>query len=458
MTARVLVVDDVPANVKLLEARLMAEYFQVVTASNGYEAIEICEREQCDIVLLDVMMPEMDGFEVCRKLKQNQKTMHLPVVMVTALDQPEDRVRGLEAGADDFLTKPVNDLALITRVKSLVRLKLVTDELRMRASSGETVDMDITTTADRINNPNLRGSIVMIDDRAASYEKTVQFLSREHDVAVITDSQEALFRVVDNDYDVVIISLSLVDSDALRLCSHLRSLERTRTLPILIVADEGQETQISRALELGVNDYITRPLDRNETLARVRTQIKRKRYNDCLRNSVQNTIEMAVTDGLTGLHNRRYLDSHLATLFDKAKAKQSHLSAIMCDIDHFKQVNDSYGHDVGDEVIREFAERLKKCVRGVDLASRYGGEEFVVVMPDTDVTLASIVAERIRASIADHPFIVEKGARQLAITISIGVSTIEESDDDPKKLIKRADIGLYTAKKNGRNQVIAEAA
>ncbi|MBL4892739.1 MAG: PleD family two-component system response regulator [Rhizobiaceae bacterium] len=458
MTARVLVVDDIPANVKLLEARLMAEYFHVITASSGQEAIEICERDQCDIVLLDVMMPEMDGFEVCKKLKQGAKTMHLPVIMVTALDQTEDRVRGLEAGADDFLTKPVNDLALITRVKSLVRLKLVTDELRMRASSGETVDMDSVANAEAINNSNLRGNIVMVDNRVSSYERTVKFLSKENDVAVITDPQEALFHVVENNYDVVIVSLSLTDFDALRLCSHLRSLERTRTLPILIVADEDQESQISRALELGVNDYITRPLDKNELLARVRTQIKRKRYNDCLRNSVQNTIEMAVTDGLTGLHNRRYLDSHLATLFDKAKAKQSHLSTIMCDIDHFKLVNDTHGHDVGDEVIREFAERLKKCVRGVDLASRYGGEEFVVVMPDTDVALAAIVAERIRASIADHPFIVEKGASQLAITVSVGVSSIEEDDDDPLKLLKRADIGLYTAKKNGRNQVIAEAA
>src|SRR6476620_8813653 len=119
MTARVLVVDDVPANVKLLEARLSAEYFDVVTASGGEEALAICERAECDLVLLDVMMPDMDGFEVCRRLKCNPLTHHIPVVMVTALDQPSDRVRGLEAGADDFLTKPVSDIALISRVRSL---------------------------------------------------------------------------------------------------------------------------------------------------------------------------------------------------------------------------------------------------------------------------------------------------------------------------------------------------
>src|SRR4051812_9525194 len=112
MTARILVVDDVAANVKLLEARLSAEYFDVVTAMNGPEALAICERGECDIVLLDVMMPDMDGFEVCRRLKTNPATHHIPVVIVTALDQPSDRVRGLQSGADDFLTKPVSDIAL----------------------------------------------------------------------------------------------------------------------------------------------------------------------------------------------------------------------------------------------------------------------------------------------------------------------------------------------------------
>src|SRR5262245_21761922 len=133
MSARVLVVDDIAANVRLLEARLSAEYFDVDTAMNGRDALAICEHGECDIVLLDVMMPDMNGFEVCQRLKTNPATHHIPVVMVTALDQPSDRVKGLESGADDFLTKPVSDVALIARVRSLTRLKMVTDELRMRA-------------------------------------------------------------------------------------------------------------------------------------------------------------------------------------------------------------------------------------------------------------------------------------------------------------------------------------
>jgi two-component system cell cycle response regulator len=137
MTACVLLVDDVDANVELLEARLTADYFELRTARSGREALEICANERADVVLLDVMMPGMDGFEVCRRLKAETRTRHIPVIMVAALDQPADRVRGCEAGADDFLTKPVDDVALVKRVRNLARLKMLTDEMLMRASTEE---------------------------------------------------------------------------------------------------------------------------------------------------------------------------------------------------------------------------------------------------------------------------------------------------------------------------------
>src|ERR1700731_4079844 len=175
MSARILVVDDVPTNLKLLEVRLSAEYFEVILASNGAQALEICERGQCDIVLLDVMMPGMDGFEVARRIKSNPATHHIPVVMVTALDQPADRVRGLDAGADDFLTKPIDEVALIARVRSLARLKVVIDELRSRA---------VTTLAPNLNeaifamsgDDGRRGRVLLIDDRPGAAERIIQAL------------------------------------------------------------------------------------------------------------------------------------------------------------------------------------------------------------------------------------------------------------------------------------------
>jgi len=458
MTARILVVDDIEANVRLLEARLMAEYFQVLTASNGRDALEICANGQCDIVLLDVMMPEMDGFEVCRRLKANPRTMHIPVVMITALDQAEDRVTGLDAGADDFLTKPVNDLALITRVRSLVRLKMVTDELRLRAATGQEITVQEVMSASAADGKVKKPKILVVDDRPSSYERTVKYLAAENSVTLVSDPKEALLRAADEEFDTAIISMALADMDALRLCSQIKSLEKTRMLPLIVVSDLEQEEKVIRALDMGVNDYIRRPIDRNEMLARTRTQVQRKRFNVQLRDSVQQTIEMAVTDGLTGLNNRRYLDSHLPELLSKANSRKKPLSIVMCDIDHFKAVNDTHGHDVGDEVIREFARRIKKNIRNIDLACRYGGEEFVVVMPDTDLALARVVAERIRNEVAMHPFIVEEGAKQLAITVSLGVSCLESQDDTADHLIKRADVALYQAKRSGRNTVRFEAA
>ncbi|MCZ0734956.1 PleD family two-component system response regulator [Phreatobacter sp. AB_2022a] len=457
MTARVLVVDDILANVKLLEARLSAEYFDVITAMSGPEALAICERAQCDIVLLDVMMPDMDGFEVCRRLKSSTATQHIPVVMVTALDQPSDRVRGLEAGADDFLTKPVNDLALVTRVRSLARLKMVQDELRMRAMTSFEIgigDPRLETVSDN----GLHGRVLVVDDRQSSVERIVQALHKQQRVDVETRAQEALFRAAEGDYDLAMVSLSLADFDPLRLCSQIRSLERTRGLPLLVMAEPEDDARLMRGLDIGINDYLMRPIDRNEMSARVRTQVRKKRYSDRLRDNVQQSIEMAITDALTGLHNRRYMERHLGTLVEQAILRGKPLSVLILDIDHFKAVNDTHGHDVGDEVLREFAARIRKNVRGIDLTCRLGGEEFVVIMPDTDASVASIVAERIRARVAGEPFPIQKGARAIDVTVSIGMAQCRPTDSGAEPLVKRADQALYQAKRSGRNRVVLDAA
>jgi two-component system, cell cycle response regulator len=457
MTARVLVVDDVPANVKLLEARLSAEYFDVTTANSGTEALALCERAECDIVLLDVMMPDMDGFEVCRKLKSNPATHHIPVVMVTALDQPSDRVRGLEAGADDFLTKPVTDVALISRVRSLARLKLVTDELRMRALTSKEIGIQ-NPEREAVTETGRAGRVLIVDDRKNSYERIVETLSAEHTVDVEPDPNEALFHAAEGNYDLVIVSLGLQNFDGLRLCSQIRSLERTRNVPILAVSEADNNARLLRGLEIGVNDYLIRPIDKNEMLARVRTQIKKKRYTERLRDNVQMSIEMAITDALTGLFNRRYMETHLGMLVEQAASRGKPLAALILDIDYFKAINDTHGHDAGDDVLREFALRIRKAIRNIDLACRYGGEEFVIVMPETDMAVATMVAERLRRRIASEPFTIAQGARNLEVTISIGIGAIATPDDTAAAMLKRADLALYRAKRDGRNRVVADAA
>src|SRR4029078_6871550 len=254
------------------------------------------------------------------------------------------------------------------------------------------------------------------DDRATSAERLASALAGEHTVDIETNPNQVLFRAAEEDYDLLIVSLPLENCDARRLCSQLRSLERTRNVPILAICDGEDNARMIRGLEIGVNDYLTRPVDRNELPARAKTQIRKKRYTERLRDNVQQSIEMAITDGLTGLYNRRYMESHLGALGERAPARGKPLTALMLDIDYFKSVNDTYGHDAGDDLLSEFSTLIKKSIRGIDLACRLGGEEFVIVMPETDMAVASIVAERLRRRTASRSLAVPEGAKRLSVT------------------------------------------
>jgi two-component system cell cycle response regulator len=456
MTARVLVVDDILANVRLLEAKLSAEYFDVVTAMNGVDALEAVQRAKPDIVLLDVMMPGIDGVEVCKRLKANPQTQHIPVVMVTALDQPEDRVRGLEAGADDFLTKPVTDVALFCRVKSLVRLKMLTDELRTRSLGPDAMSVIGVNRPARDSQP---GRLLVIDNRAATAERIRSSLAGRHDVTVADDPLQALALAGERPerFELIIVNLDMEGFDALRLCSQLKSLEHTRQTPILIIVDPDDHQRLLRALDMGVNDYLIRPIDRQELLARVNTQVRRCRYTEQLRISVQTSIELAVTDALTGLYNRRYLETHLGHLVEHSINRGKALSVLTLDVDHFKSINDNHGHDAGDRVLQELCNRIRANIRNVDLACRTGGEEFVIVLPGTELAVAEKIAERLRKSVAGKRFNpgVEGG---LDITVSVGIATLRGIDDRVEDILKRADQALYRAKRDGRNRVALAAA
>jgi two-component system cell cycle response regulator len=454
MSARVLIVDDLFVNAKLLGARLSAEYFEVATALSAAEAIAMCDYGLCDIVLTDVMMPGMDGFELCRTLKTRPATAHIPVVMVTALDQPSDRVKGLDAGADDFLVKPVDEVALVARVRSLVRLKAIIDELRARAETSRALGVDPLAAA--AAETGLGGRILVIEDRPSASERILATLGPIHDLVIEKDPQEALYKAAAGAVDLVILGLDVGGGDGLRLVSQLRTMDQTRHAGVLLLAEPHETGRILRGLDIGANDYLLRPIDRNELLARVRTQVKRKRYADRLRESLRASVDLAVVDPLTQLYNRRFLDTHCATLVEEAHASGRALSVLMLDVDRFKTVNDSYGHEAGDDVLREFAGRLKAQIRQEDLAARFGGEELVVLMPDTSADTALGIAERIRHAVETSRFQVEGGARSIPLTISVGVAELEPGDT-PQSLMRRADEALYGAKGAGRNRVVMRA-
>lgn len=456
MTARVLVVDDVPPNVKLLEAKLTSEYFDVLTAYSGPEALDIIAREHPDIILLDVMMPGMDGFEVCRRIKADKATAHIPVVMVTALDQPSDRVAGLEAGADDFLTKPVQDIALFVRVKSLVRLKVMLDELRNREATGISLgwEDDPDEAFDYGLSPD--ANILLVDEQERVMQRISRALEGLGNLHYNKNADTAAEEARKKNYDLVIVSLTMRSSDGLRVCSKLRSFDETRNIPILVMVDDGNTKLLVRALEMGVNDYVFRPVDRMEFIARVKTQLKRKRYADKLWENFHLSMQLATTDAVTGLYNRHYLTNHLETQLVSMDRKGKPLSLLMMDIDHFKKVNDTYGHAVGDLVLKEFAQRMARNIRGVDLAARYGGEEFVVMMPETPADWARMIAERLREEISDIKFDIGLKTGPISVTVSIGVAT-SDKNSTPQSLLETADKCLYQAKEEGRNRIKQDA-
>ncbi len=454
MSARILVVDDIEANVKLLEAKLAAEYYEVLTAQDGPTALAIAASESPDIILLDVMMPGMDGFAVCRRLKDDPATRHIPVVLVTALDGRSDRIEGLESGADEFLTKPIDDVMLFARVRSLTRLKQVMDELRAREASGRRIGV-IAGAAARLGGTG--GRVLVVDDNERQAQRLMTELAIEHRPVMETDPEKAHL-TARGPVDLIIVNATARAFDGLRFAATIRSDEATRHLPILAIVDPDERHRLVKALEIGVNDLLTKPLDPQEMAARARTQIRRKRYTDFLRDNLDQSLELAVTDQLTGLHNRRYMEGQLGALVKRATHGGDPVSALMIDIDHFKKINDAFGHDIGDEVLREFAVRLASNVRAIDLPCRYGGEEFTVIMPGARLEDAQRVAERIRLHVAGSPFRVSGGKELLTVTISIGVATTVGEEDTPEALLKRADEAVYEAKAGGRNKVVARAA
>lgn len=459
MSARVLVVDDILPNVKLLEATLKSEYYDVDTALNGMEALQKIEEREPDLVLLDVNMPEMNGFEVCQRIKADPKTAHIPVVMVTALTDATDRVMGLESGADDFLSKPVNNTALMARVRSLVRLKMTIDEWRIRENTATQFGV-IEESTHAMKESVESASVLVVEDQSFEADKFKEALSRDHhDITSVPNGTQAIEVAGVKPIDLIVVSLNLSGEDGLRLCSYFRTNEKTRNLPILMVGENTKDdmNRIAHGLELGAHDYILRPVDRNELLARVRTQVRRKRFQERLRSNYEASLSMAIKDSLTGLYNRRYLMAHLKELLEKKETSEKPLGILMMDIDHFKSVNDTHGHNVGDEVLVQFAERISANLRSFDLVARMGGEEFVALLPDVSVERAEQIAERLRQSIEAPPMKASNEAGQITITTSLGGALISKGEgDNPEAVLERADKQLYEAKNTGRNKVMFE--
>jgi two-component system cell cycle response regulator len=451
MTARILIVDDIPANVRLLQTKLNAEYYQVETAFDGFAALKLARVWQPDLILLDIMMPGLDGYQTCKRLKADPQTTHIPVVMVSALGDTAERLQGLEVGADDFLTKPVDYETLLARVRGLVRLKRLLDEWRVRTETAQALGL----APGNEPQPSIVGArALVVDDWDLGAMNTQVALSREGIVpARARTGVEALALADGTNYDLIVLSLSLADDDPLRLAGRLRSERATHDIPLLLIAEPEQKDRVLRGFDLGANDWVLRPVDENELRARARNQIRRKFYQDRMRADLGHALELALTDPMTGLYNQRYLMRHLGSLL--ASGQPGGIAVMMIDIDHFKMVNDRWGHGAGDQVLRQVADTLRGRTRVFDSLARYGGEEFVVVMAGASAAEATRAAERLRMAIQSMEFCPEPDILH-RLTISIGLARSPDAAVTSEMLLGAADRALYRAKRSGRNRVEIE--
>ena len=472
MSGRILVVDDVATNRIVMKVKLSAARYEVVPASSGAEAIAIAEAGGIDIVIMDMMMPHLNGAETCRRLRANPATETIPVILVTASEDMQARMEGLSAGADDFLSKPVDEVALLARVRSLLRAR--EEEREFEARSGAFLEMSAPMatgfaeaggqaafqTASRAPDcdqpaPLTEGRIAIIGGPDATwlpvqrdrlrplFREAVRIVGRDAALAMTSETAPDLF-LIDADLGG--------RNDGLRLMSELRSRAATRHAAFLILLPPGDSERAATALDLGAADVGYHPFPVDEIAMRIRTQLARKKRADKMRDTLDTGLKLAVIDPLTGLHNRRYGLGHLDRVAARCRAQGLRAGVILMDIDHFKSVNDTYGHPVGDRVLARVAQVLAQNLRSEDLVARIGGEEFLAVLPDADLAQIRVVAERLRTAVEALRMPIS-GERMLGVTLSLGIAMLEDRDDAGSHALARVDQALYSAKDEGRNRV-----
>jgi len=454
MSGKILIVDDLAINRIILKVKLATACHESVQACDGMSALAAARSEKPKLILLDMMLPDISGIEVCRQLRADPQTRDIPVVIITASSDPARRLEALQAGADEFLTKPLNEVILLARIRSLLRARETEAELRLRAATCR--ELGFCDPEPVFDCPGRIGLIAAEPANAMGWRAALAPLLPDR-LEILTPSG-ALTHASDHPApDLYVIAADLgAHGSGLRLVADLRSRLPSRDAAISLVLPEAESETAAMALDLGASDLLTLPFDPQETALRLRLHIQRKRRTDLLRRQVQDGLKLAVTDPLTGLFNRRYALAQLERIATRAAVTGQPFAVMVLDLDRFKSINDRFGHAAGDTVLETVAGRLRDTLNAGDLIGRIGGEEFLIVLPDTTLVRAQQSAERICRAISEVVIALPGEHEAVQVTISVGLAMGTQATT-AHDVLCRADSALLAAKADGRNQVTISA-
>ena len=441
---RLLVIDDDPQVARLFSALLRDEGYQVIVSSRAAEAIARARSELPDLILLDVQMPDINGYEATRRLKADPATSSIPIILITALDQPDSKLKGLEAGADEFLPKPVDRSELMVRIRSMLKLKEYQEQLLNRSLSFPAEDPH---SMGREDSGPYRVLVLLEDEREREVVAGGLPKNLYRTVASFPgDDPQALLQ---GEADMIILDSAAPPE----LLKAIRAgADHTATLAA--VPPDDPQLRV-RLLDWGASELLVRPFDSREVALRAARLMRQRTELQALEARYRTALSAASSDSMTQLSNHGYFRRFLELEVKRSQRQNHPTSLIMLDIDDFKAKNDNFGHDTGDMILVETAARIRRSLREIDLAARYGGEEFAVVLPYTDRLGAAVVAERIRAAIASPGFSSKVSLHPLSVTASLGLAVCPDVAASPDALIRLADDLLYRAKESGKNRVCA---